>query len=573
VKNIIFVIFRRLRLPLILLVITYNIAVLGMVLIPGQDADGNPWHMGFFHAFYFVGFMSTTIGFGEIPYEFTDAQRLWVMFTIYSTVVAWIYSIGTLITLLQGPAFRHALVEVRFARRIRRLREPFYLICGYGETGSALVESLTERHQHAVVVEIKEDRVSLLRMENLHEYVPALCGDAGRPAHLLEAGLEHPLCDGVVALTNFNEVNLKIAITAKLLHHDIKVICRADSHDVEENMASFGTDYIIDPFDTFGLHLAIALQSPGLYLLQEWLTGMHDAALSEPVYPPREGLWVVCGYGRFGKAIYQRLIDDGIETIVVEAMPEKTGTPEAGIVVGRGTEARTLREAHIERAVGLVAGTDDDTNNLSIVMTARDLNPDLFVVVRQNLRDNQSIIDAVQADVVMHPSHIVANKIRMLLETSLMNEFMFLAKFQGDDWACELISRILALVSEEVPEVWERVIDADQAYAVCRAQAKGEVVTVGHLLSDPREREYPLPCIALLLMRDRARTLLPKPGMAVKKGDRLLFCGRRSAKGRMEWVLENEYSLGYVIHGEAPPQGLVWRMIQSWRRRNERAGS
>ena len=571
--NIIFLIFRRMRVPLIVLVISYNLAALGMVLIPGQDDQGNPWHMGFFHAFYFVSYMSTTIGFGELPYTFTDAQRLWVMFSIYATVVAWIYSIGTLITLLQDYAFRQALVEMRFARRIRRLREPFYLICGYGETGSALVEALSDRHQHAVVVEIKEERVNLLKMENLREYVPALCGDAGRPVHLLEAGLKHPLCAGVVALTNFNRVNLKIAITAKLLHENIKVICRADSHDVEENMASFGTEHIIDPFDTFGLHLAIALQSPGLYLLQEWLTGMHEEALSEPVYPPREGLWVVCGYGRFGKAIYQRLIDDGIEAVVVEATPEKTGSPEAGVVLGRGTEARTLREAHIERAVGLVAGTDDDTNNLSIIMTARDLNPDLFVVVRQNLRDNQSIIDAVHADVVMHPSHIVANKIRMLLETSLMNEFMFLAKFQGDEWACELISRIVALVNEEVPEVWERVIDEKQAYAVCRALAKGEVVTVEHLLSDPREREHSLPCIVLLLMRDRARTLLPKPGMAVKKGDRLLLCGRRTAKGRMEWVLENEYSLGYVIHGEAPPQGWVWRMIWRWGRGSQRAGS
>jgi voltage-gated potassium channel len=572
VKNIIFVILRRLRLPLILLVITYNIAVLGMVLIPGQDADGNPWHMGFFHAFYFVSFMSTTIGFGEIPHEFTDAQRLWVIFAIYSTVVAWIYSIGTLITVLQVAAFRHALVEMRFARRIRRFREPFYLICGYGETGSALVEALTERHHHAVVVEIKEERVNRLRTENLREYVPALRGDAGRPVHLMEAGLKHPMCSGVVALTNFNEVNLKIAITAKLLHDDIKVICRAESHEVEENMASFGTDHIIDPFDTFGLHLAIALQSPGLYLLQEWLTGMHDAALSEPVFPPREGLWVVCGYGRFGKAIYQRLIDDGIEAIVVEAKPQQTGIPEEGIVIGRGTEARTLREAHIERAVGLVAGTDDDTNNLSVVMTARDLNPNLFVVLRQNLRENQALVDVVHADVVMHPSHIIANKIRMLLEASLMNEFMFLAKFQGNEWACELTSRILALVSDEIPEVWERVIVPDQAYAVCHALARGEVVTVGHLLSDPREREHPLPCIALLLMRDYSRTLLPKPDMALKKGDRLLFCGRRSVKGRMEWVLENEYSLGYVGHREAPPQGVVWRAIRRWRRGNERAG-
>ncbi|MBA1331250.1 potassium transporter TrkA, partial [Candidatus Endoriftia persephone str. Guaymas] len=102
--------------------------------------------------------------------------------------------------------------------------------------------------------DIRQERVNLLALENLRQYVPALCGDARLPLHLTEAGLDHPLCSGVVAITNSNEANLKIAITAKLLHPDITVICRADSHDIEANMASFGTDSIIDPFDTFAVH-------------------------------------------------------------------------------------------------------------------------------------------------------------------------------------------------------------------------------------------------------------------------------------------------------------------------------
>jgi hypothetical membrane protein len=87
--HIFFLILRRMRLPLIMLVLTYATTMLGLVLIPGQDPQGNPWHMDFFHAFYFVSFMATTIGFGEIPYEFTNAQRLWVTFSIYATVVVW----------------------------------------------------------------------------------------------------------------------------------------------------------------------------------------------------------------------------------------------------------------------------------------------------------------------------------------------------------------------------------------------------------------------------------------------------------------------------------------------------
>lgn len=267
------------------------------------------------------------------------------------------------------------------------------------------------------------------------------------PAHLLEAGLNHPLCEGVAALTNSNEANLKIAITSKLLHPDIEVICRADSHDIENNMASFGTDYIIDPFDAFALHLATAIQAPCLSLLQDWLSLGKRDMLNDPVYPPSKGLWVICGYGRFGKAVYDKLVREGLEVVVVEAEPDLTGIPQSPFVKGRGTEADTLSEANIERAVGLVAGTDNDANNLSIIMTARELNSDLFVILRQNLKHNDPVIQAVNADMVMLPSDIIANRIRVLLGVPMQHQFVKLVMHQDDEWACQLISRISALVT------------------------------------------------------------------------------------------------------------------------------
>jgi len=560
-NNIIFLIIRRMRTPLLALAITYSVAVLGLVLIPGRDDSGQVWHMGFFHAFYFVSFMASTIGFGEIPYAFTDAQRLWVSFSIFFTVIVWIYSIGTLLTLFQDHTFQNALTERRFARRIRQLRQPFYLVCGYGETGSALVRSLTERNQLAVAIDIREDRVNLLKLENLRHYVPALWGDARLPVHLLEAGLKHPCCAGVVALTDSNQTNLKIAITAKLLHPDITVICRADSHDVEDNMASFGTEYIIDPFDTFATHLATALQAPCLNLLQEWLTLGGQDDLHEPIYPPRKGLWVVCGYGRFGKAIHEQLIREELEVVVIEAEPEKTGMPKNGCILGRGTEAETLLEANIQRAAGLVAGTDHDANNLSIIMTARQLNDDLFVILRQNRKDSDPIIEAVKADMVMHPSSIIANRIRVLLNTPLLYQFTQLVLHQDDGWACELVSRLSALVHNRALEIWEVACEDEGAHAVCAAVDEGKAVTLEHLLTDPRERTRSLKTIPLLLLTQTERILLPDKSVVIRRKDRILFAGSVSAKNAMEWTLQNQNALTYILTGESRPQGWIWRWL------------
>ena len=558
--NIVFLIFRRMRQPLITLLLVYSISVLGLVLIPGQDAQGNTFHMDFFHAFYFVSYMSTTIGFGEIPYQFTDAQRLWVTVTMYAGVISWLYAIGTILTLVQDKTFQRALAENKLARHIKNQREPFYLVCGYGETGSALVRGLTDASQHVVVIEIDEFRSSLIRLDNLRLFVPTLHGDAQKPLHLQDAGLQNKNCKAVVAVTNDNEANLKIAITSKLLHPHIRVICRADSHDVENNMASFGTDYIIDPFDTFATYMATAFQVPCLYLLQLWLFSEDDESeLQDPIYPPRDNHWIVCGYGRFGKAVYQRLKKEGLNVVVIEAKPEKTGVPEEGIVKGRGTEANTLLEAGVEKASGLIAGTNNDANNLSIVVTARELNPDLFFVLRQNHSDNSAVIDAVNADMVMHPSKIIADKIRVLLGTPLLYEFVSLAYYQENDWACELVSRISAVVKNRVPQLEEITIDDTYAKAVVKTLDQGESVKLGDVLHDPWHRDKKLGCITLLMERNEERVLLPEMNTEIQQGDRFLFCAGAPGFTRLYWNLQHENMLSFVRTGKVKRQGWLWR--------------
>ena len=560
--NIVYLIFRRMRPPLLTLLVVYAVSVLGLVLIPGQDDSGNPWHMDFFHAFYFVSYMATTIGFGEIPYAFTDAQRLWVTVSMYATVIAWLYAIGTILTLVQDRTFQDALAERRLSRRIRSLREPFYLICGYGETGAALVRGLTEVGQHVTVIEIDEQRANMISLENLRDYVPVLHGDARRPVHLLEAGLRHEQCRAVVAVTNDNHANLKVAISSKLMHPEIPVICRADSADVEKNMASFGTDYIVDPYETFAVDLATAFKLPCLYLLQRWLTGsVDDCTLAEPVYPPMEGHWVICGFGRFGKALYRRLKELGIRVVVVEALPERTGKPAEGVVVGRGTEAETLRQADIETAVGLIAGTDNDTNNLSIVVTARELNPELFVVIRQNHTDNGCIIDEVRADMVMHASHIIADRIRVLLGTPMLHHFIRLACDRSNDWACELVSRISALVGRCMPELDEVDVDRHHAEAVIEAIEQGEIVSVGDILHDAWQRDRQIRCIVLMLQRDDEVFLLPGPEYRLQDGDRLLVCAGRGGMRRLYWNLQNAGILSYVRTGEVRKHGWLWNKL------------
>lgn len=557
--NVLFLLLRRLRTPLILLITVYAVTVLGFVLIPGVDDKGQPWHMGFFHAFYVVSYTATTIGFGELPYLFTNAQRMWLTFTIYASVITWIYSIGAVLTTVQDPAFRAVRIESAFARAVRRMREPFYLVCGYGDTGGLLVRALAESGIQSVVIDIDQERINALELEELPIVVPALRGDAAQPSALQLAGLEHPHCIGVIALTNRDEVNLKVAITAKLLKPGLTAICRADTQDTANNMASFGTEHIINAFNTFAGRLAMALHSPGLYLLFEWMTAAPHEPLREPIFPP-VGRWILCGYGRFGKAVHARLAREGVIATIVEANPALTLPPE-GSVVGRGTEAGTLEQAGIGNAVGIVAGTDNDTNNLSIIMTAHELNPRLFMVARQNEHQNDPLFRAAKLDLLMQRGSVIAHKIFALLTTPLLTEFLDLAKKQGNDWANQLVSRLGGIVGEEAPETWGLAISPAEAPAIYAGLAHGHAVTVGDLWRDPRNRDERLPGIALLLKRGEDETVVPDESMPLERGDRLLLAGRIEARRQLSWIERNHNSFAYLVTGRERPSGYAWEWL------------
>lgn len=556
--SVLFLVLRRMRLPLILLIGSYTISILGMSLVPGVDADGAPTPgMSLFHAFYFVSYTATTIGFGEIPQAFSEAQRGWALATIYMTVLVWLYSIGTILALLQDPAFQRVIKAAAFEHRVRRLRQPFYIICGCGETGALLMRALDSRNQQAVILDIDPERIGELELGQYHMDSPALTADARLPENLEAAGLNHRSCAGVIALTNDDQANLSVAVTTKLLRPELPVLCRADAMETAGNMASFGTEEIVNAFSAFGEHLGMALHSPGQHLLYDWLTDIPGMPLSEPLRPPH-GKWIICGYGRFGKAVVRNLRREKVELVIVEADPALTGCKEC--IQGSGTEANTLIEAGIRDAVGIVAGTDNDVNNLSIVMTARQIKPELFMVARQNRHANAPLFERFGAEVTMQSADIVAHEFLSLLTTPLLSRFFVRSKEQSNDWANELLSRIAAVVGDTVPEVWDVELSVENAVAIRQAMDLDMGMTLRDLIRDPSDRDAELPCIPLLLGNSEA--LLPDLDTPLFPGDRILFCGGRGAKGRQVLALRNLKVLNYLLTGSDNPGGWFWQWLR-----------
>lgn len=562
-NHLFFTLFRRLRKPLIILIVVYALSILGLVLIPGMDDQGNPWRMDFFHAFYFVSFMGSTIGFGEVPYPFTDAQRMWTLVCIYATVVSWLYGIGKMLTLFQDQAFIRMMNRSSFVRSVRRIQEPFYLVCGYGVTGRLVVRHLVARGLRVVVVDVDRSRIDGLETDPLPLSVPGLCADASAPDVLADAGLLHPNCLAVLALTDQDEANLAIAITTKLLakEQQLPVICRSESETTTANLASFGTDRIIDPFVTYADYLAMALHSPYKHLIYDWMTNPEHRSLKS-AYQKTQGRWVICGYGRFGRALHNSFEGKPVSLTLIDNCPQ---SPELDIdyVQGLGTEAVTLKQARISGAVGLIAGTHNDANNLSIIMTALELNPTLMTVARQNSSSNAAVFAAAKTDLVMEPARIIANHILLQLKTPLIPAFLKQLGEQKEVWARTLINQMSELVGKDELDSWDYDIDVKDAPAMVEDLQQGEVVCLRDLFRDPRDRGRKLAALALMLKRDQQYLLLPRQEELLQPGDRILFCGKAEAYRQMGWILSNGNVLDYIL-GKPQQAGWVARKLGRW---------
>jgi len=579
------------RTPLILIVLVYSIAILVLTLIPGVDDNGNTWHMSIFHAFYFVSYTATTIGLGEVPYPLTEAQRLWTIAIIYMTVISWFYALGTVIALFQNKNFQAAVKESSFKRDVKKINRPYYVVCGYGQTGKAVVNALLEENFGAVVIEQKAD-ISERALNDFLEYVPNLVADASDPAVLEIAGVDLDKCHGVIAVTASDETNLKIAISSKLLHPDVTVVCRSEYKEHEDNMLSFGTDHIINPFETFADVFSMALHSPSMHLIYEWLTGAPDTSLSLPIHI-KPGHWILSGFGRFGKQLYKELHKRNIKAVIIDPDKEKrnafinSSQSNEKFIIGIGTDAHTLAKAGIDTAAGVIAGTENDSNNLSIIMTARQLNKSVFVVSRQNFMVNELLYSKINehyqkqthkdneelvplAHLAMQPSEVIARKIRAILIAPLLIDFINLALNEKHQWANITISRLSAIMGDNPPHIWTVHIDKDTTPAIAQALGYGRSIELKHITRDPVNHEKNLSCITLLLKRGDDCFLLPEDSTELKAFDQVLFCGLHRAKNTMSYTLNDLNILNYVMTSKNEPQTYLWKKISHLMQKQDR---
>ncbi len=115
---------------------------------------------------------------------------------------------------------------------------------------------------------------------------------------------------------------------------------------------------------------------------------------------------IVCGFGRVGRYVAHELGDEGLTFVVIDPLEEQIDHATAAGYLGfKGNAANEhyLEQAGIRRARALVAAANSDAENVFITLTARSLNPNLFIIARANYEDSEPKLRRAGADHVVLP--------------------------------------------------------------------------------------------------------------------------------------------------------------------------
>ena len=561
--NIFFLILRRLRAPIITLISIYAVSILGLVVIPGQDNMGQVYRMDFFHAFYFVSYTATTIGFGEIPYPFTNLQRMWIVVCIYSSVIGWTYTLGSIFALTRDQALGNAMKYSRFKNKVMRLSEPFYLVCGYGQSSLLLCKTMDEQNIRFVIIDNREERINEIALANYHFDVACHTGNASNPELLKIAGLDHPLCKGILGITGDENTNLAIAITSYVLRPELLSICRSKNQSISENMASFGANRIINLFEAVGRQFHQALHQPEVSYLQTVLFDIPGRPIPPKNLPPK-GHWIIVGYGRFGNAMHAALQVEGVTVSIID--PRENMMNVDNYHQASGVDAASLKLAGLENASGIIASYDQDTNNLSAIATARAINPKLFTFARQNQQVNHLLFEAFKPNFTSIRSEVVAHEALRSISSPYLSRFIEYAETQTEQWAHELSERVHTLCDGKVPEKWTITLDAKNIVAVYAFLAQPTPsLKMKHFYFDVLDAGKPLNCIALMRRKMGKNQFLPLEDQALSLGDVLFFIGDENARQSHNAMTTVFSLLDYARTGEEQPQSWLFKKIAKWR--------
>ncbi len=181
----------------------------------------------------------------------------------------------------------------------------------------------------------------------------------------------------------------------------------------------------VAPFDVPGKVLTICIILVGVgtvaytvgqfieILVEGQVVGYRRRKRMEKKISELKDHYIICGYGRVGHEVAKGFLAQKTPFVVIDSKPETaddlngSGTP---YIIGDASSDENLEAAGIKRAKGLVASSDSDVTNVFVTLSARVLNPKLYIVGRASFVESEKKLKKAGADRVISPYFIAGQR-------------------------------------------------------------------------------------------------------------------------------------------------------------------
>src|SRR6195256_5123219 len=208
--------------------------------------------------------------------------------------------------------------------------------------------------------------------------------------------------------------------------------------------------------------------------------------------------FIICGYGRMGTQVAKEFEGSGVQTVVIDTNPEavmRLRSERRAFVEGDAASEDVLRAAGIERAKGLISAVDSDERAVYIVLAARALNPNLYIIARAGRPESIRRLELAGASRTISPYRMAGHRIAELAVRPALVDVLDTLHHGESEIAVEemLVSAGMAAVGKTIGETG--LLDASAA--------------------------------KLLALRRRDGTLYvnPNPALRLEEGDLLIALG------------------------------------------------
>ncbi|HYK89249.1 MAG TPA: potassium channel protein [Acidobacteriota bacterium] len=209
--------------------------------------------------------------------------------------------------------------------------------------------------------------------------------------------------------------------------------------------------------------------------------------------------YVVCGYGRVGHQVAADLSATKTPYVVIDSKPETVSELEPkGVpyLIADATSDEILVEAGIRRAKGLVACSDSDVTNVYVTLSARALNPKLYIVARAGRQETENKLKMAGANRVISPYSISGRRMAAMVTRPVTSDFLDMVTHGG-----ELEFRL-----HEIPV-------PDDSSLINRTLSEAEIRTKSGAL------------VLAIHRADNSFNLQPRASSVISKGDTLVVIG------------------------------------------------